>query len=260
MIRAVVFDLGGTLEEVYYDDATRLAASDGLLEMLAGRGLDPGLSAEGLLATVLSGMAAYQRWREQHQRELPPWRVWAEYIFPGNGLPAKRLRAEAEELTVCFEDSFYQRRMRPEAPEVLADLHERGFRLAVISNILSLGLVPRKLESYGIAHFLDPIITSSAFGYRKPHPSIFHEAAERMGLEPDACAYVGDTLSRDVAGARGAGYGLAIQIRSFLTEASDNGFEGPAPDAVIGNLREIAAVVTESIARRGKWQGEVREP
>ncbi|MDQ7840908.1 MAG: HAD family hydrolase [bacterium] len=258
MIKAVVFDLGGTLEEIYYDDATRQTAAGGLLEMLAGRGLDPGLSVEDLRAAVLSGMAAYQRWREQHQRELPPDRVWTEYVFPDNGLPRDRLIAEAEDLTLYYEDNFYGRTLRPEAPAVLAELQQRGFRLAVISNILSLGLVPRKLASYGIARFFDPVITSSGFGYRKPHPRIFHEAAAQMGLPPEACAYVGDTVSRDVAGAQGAGYGLAIQIRSFLTDKSDGDMEEPAADVVIRDLREIIAVVTGPIAGRG-GQGAVRE-
>lgn len=259
MIEAVVFDLGGTLEEIYYDDATRLAAAGGLLEMLAGRGLDPGLSPEGLRVAVLSGMAAYQRWREEHQQELPPARVWVEHVFPVSGLPRDRLIAEAEDLTIYYEDNFYGRALRPEAPAVLAELQERGFRLAVISNILSLGLVPQKLASYGIAGFFDPVITSSGFGYRKPHPRIFHEAAARMGLPPAACAYVGDTVSRDVAGARAAGYGLAIQIRSFLTDKSDGDIEEPAPDVVIRDLREIIAVVTGPTAGR-RGQGTAREP
>ncbi len=80
-----------------------------------------------------------------------------------------------------------------------------------------------------------------------------------MGLPPAECAYVGDTISRDVAGAQAAGYGLAIQIRSCLTDKSDGEIEEPAPDVVIGDLREIIPVVTDPIARSGKWQGEVRE-
>ena len=63
-IRAVAFDLGGTLEHVYYDDALRLEAAAGLRELLAGHGLDPGLAVPELLAAVTNGMAAYRAWRE----------------------------------------------------------------------------------------------------------------------------------------------------------------------------------------------------
>jgi len=55
-IRAVVFDMGGTLEDLYYDDAIREEATRGLQELLRGLRLDPGLSLPHLQATVLSGM------------------------------------------------------------------------------------------------------------------------------------------------------------------------------------------------------------
>ena len=65
-----------------------------------------------------------------------------------------------------------------------------------------------------------------------------------MQLPPQACAYVGDTVSRDVIGARRAGYGLAIQIKSFLTDRSDSGTDRVPPDAVIQDLREVLDLVT----------------
>jgi putative hydrolase of the HAD superfamily len=249
-IQAVVFDLGGTLEEVHYDDASRLAAARGLRDLLAARGLDPGLPPEDLQATVLSGMAVYQRWREETLRELPPDRVWGEFVLPACGFPSDRLAEAAEELMFYYEDHFFTRRARPEASAVLDDLRERGLRLAVISNIISRTLVPRKLAEYGIAGHFDPILTSAAFGYRKPHPSIFEEAARQMRLRPAVCAYVGDTVSRDVAGARRAGYGMAIQIRSFLTHKSDGEVTDPAPDVVIGDLWAVRDLVMGAASQR----------
>lgn len=65
-----------------------------------------------------------------------------------------------------------------------------------------------------------------------------------MQLSPAACAYVGDTVSRDVIGARRTGYGLAIQIRSFLTDKADRGTGNVPPDAVIEDLRQIVDLVT----------------
>jgi len=63
-------------------------------------------------------------------------------------------------------------------------------------------------------------------------------------LPPAACAYVGDTVSRDVIGARRAGYGLVIQIKSFLTDKADRGTVSVPPDAVIHDLRQIINLVT----------------
>jgi len=243
-IQAVAFDMGGTLENIYYDDIVQVQATRGLLELLAARGLDPGLPLSDLQAAVLTGMKAYQEWREESEIELPPERVWTEYIFANSGLPKDKLAAAAEELALFYETHYYIRTLRPEAPAALETLRARGFRLAIISNIISRQLVHRQLAEYGIAHYFDPVVTSSNFGWRKPNARIFYEAARLMGLTPVACAYVGDMISRDVIGARRAGYGLVIQIESFLTNGQDHPASAESPDMIIENLLQIADIVT----------------
>ncbi len=245
-IQAVVFDLGGTLENLYYDDATRTEATCGLKRLLAAMGLAPDLSLPELQATVLSGMKAYTSWREISEVELSPGQVWTEYIFPDHGLPRDRLLEAAEDLTFFYETHFYIRTLRPEAPVALEALRERGLRLSVISNIISRRMVQVKLAEYGIAHFFDPVVTSSNFGWRKPNPHIFLETARLLGLLPIECAYVGDTVSRDVSGARRAGYGLVILIKSFLTDKLDRETDTEPPDHVIHDLMEVVAALTLS--------------
>lgn len=242
-IRAVVWDVGGTLEEVYYNEAIQREATCGLGALLAQRGLDPRLDLDGLHAAVVAGMRAYQAWREESEVELPPERVWQEFVFRDRELPPERLAAEAEDLTFFYETHYQIRRLRPEAPAVVEALNGKGFRQAIISNIISRRLVPNQLAEYGIAHYFDPVVTSSILGWRKPNERIFYEATRLMGLPPAACAYVGDTVSRDVIGARRAGYGLAVQIKSFLTTQVDHGTEGVRPDAVVGDLMEIVELV-----------------
>jgi putative hydrolase of the HAD superfamily len=242
-IRSVVFDLGGTLEDLYYDETIRQEATRGLREFLRGLELEPGLSLPDLQATVLSGMETYQTWREQSEIELSPERVWLEYIFANHGVSKDRLAAAADDIALFYETRYYARSLRPEAPAVLEALHEQGFRLAIISNVLSRRLVPSKLAEYGIAHYFDPVVTSSALGWRKPNARIFEEAVRLMQLPPEACAYVGDTVSRDVIGARRAGYALAIQIKSFLTDKADRDSDPVPPDAVIHDLRQVIDLV-----------------
>ena len=255
-IQAVVFDMGGTLEELCCDDASRMQATVGLRALLSELGLDPGMGLSELQTTVLAGMKAYQEWREANERELAPERVWTEYIFPNNGLPKERLMAVAEDVTFFYETHYQTRSLRPEAPAVLEALHEKGFRLAIISNMISRKLVQRKLPEYGIARYFDPVLTSSNFGWRKPNAHIFKEAARLMRVPVASCAYVGDTLSRDVIGARRAGYGLAIQIPSFVTNQADGGTEarslpeqGLGPNAVINNLTQVIDLVITKMER-----------
>ncbi len=246
-IRAVVFDMGGTLEDLYYDDASRFEATRGLHALLRERGLDPCLSLSDLQAAVLAGMKAYQEWREESEIELPPELVWMKHIFPGHNLPLNRLIDNAEDLTFFYETHFQVRSLRPEVPALLDALHKQGFCLAVISNIISHQVIHYSLRRYGIERYFDPVITSAKFGWRKPNERIFLEAARLMNLPPAACAYVGDTVSRDVVGARRAKYGLAIQIKSFLTDKTDQGTSSVLPDAVIHDLMQVVDLVTPTM-------------
>jgi len=243
-IQAVLFDMGGTLENLYNDEAIRQEATRGLRELLRERGVDPGLSLPELQSAVSSGLKAYQSWRKQSEAELPPDLVWGKYILADYGLSRLKLAAAAEDIAFFYETHYHRRSLRPEAPAALEALYKLGFRLAIISNVISRRLVPYKLAEYGIAHYFDPVVTSSCLGWRKPNERIFDEATRLMQLPPDACAYVGDTISRDVIGARRAGYGLAIQIRSFLTAKSDRGVEAVPPDAVIQDLRQVVDLLT----------------
>lgn len=244
-IRAVIFDMGGTLEDIYYDDALRLDATRGLRRMLGMHGIDPGLSVPDLCAVVKAGMDKYNAWREETEVELPPERLWSEFVLVAQGLPKERVAEIGEELALYYDLHFYKRALRPEAESLLAVLRERHMRLGVISNVYSRGAVPCNLARYGLTLFFQSVVTSSTFGWRKPNARIFLEATRLMKLSPAACAYVGDTVSRDVVGARRAGYGLAIQIKSFLTARSDRETDVESPDAVIDNLMQVVELVTK---------------
>jgi len=241
-IKAVLFDLGGTLEDVRCDEQLQRGALAGFRRILDRHDLNPAeWDDRELLARLEQGMREYKAWREQSEIELPPEEVWRKYLLP-DWRPTDGARA-GEELAYYYDLRFFSRTMRPETPRVLAELRAAGFRLGLISNVLSRELVPRQLEAYGIADAFSVVLTSAGFGRRKPHPAIFLEAARRLGVEPAQSAYVGDTVSRDVAGARRAGYALAIQIRSFLTGLSDNAGDRERPDALVRDLTEVAPLV-----------------
>jgi HAD superfamily hydrolase (TIGR01509 family) len=89
---------------------------------------------------------------------------------------------------------------------LLEALRERGFKLGLVSNAFDPpGLLHRDLEQLGVAERLDVALFSSEVGRRKPDPLIFRAALERLGVEPQASLFVGDTLATDVAGAAALG-------------------------------------------------------
>ena len=83
----------------------------------------------------------------------------------------------------------------------LSDTH----RLSVLSNTHHPPSVPGHLRAMGLAPYVSQVVTSVEFGRRKPHPSIFHHALERLGSAPDQAIYVGDDYAADYLGATAAG-------------------------------------------------------
>ena len=90
------------------------------------------------------------------------------------------------------------------AEAVLTWCRETGLRTAVITNGPS-GMQRAKLRSLGLAERVDTILVSGEEGVSKPSSEIFHRAAQRLGVRPDQCVFVGDNPVADVDGARRAG-------------------------------------------------------
>ena len=79
-----------------------------------------------------------------------------------------------------------------------------------------------KLERFAIADRFAVILTSEAAGVGKPDPRIFAHAAARLNTAPDRCVHVGDDWTRDVEGARTAGFRPVWLDRRTPDPASDS--------------------------------------
>ena len=77
---------------------------------------------------------------------------------------------------------------------------------------------------------------SDEIGWRKPNPTIFHEALRRLSLEPSEVLFVGDRAEIDVFGAKRVGMTAAWvnPDRAPLPGGA------PAPDIEIQALSELA--------------------
>jgi putative hydrolase of the HAD superfamily len=240
-IRAVFFDMGGTIETYGYTRRLRLEATPGLQLRLLSAGIDLHLNIEQLYQVVSDGLERYHQWSIQNLDELPPQRVWREFILADYPVDQNKLDAFAEELMVYLETHYYHREMRPEMPVVLETIRRMGLKIGLISNVCSRNQVPTNLEQYGIRHYFDPIVLSSVYGRRKPDPSIFHYAARLANVPTGDSVYVGDRISRDIVGARKAGFRLAIQINHDFDHGEED--DGATPDAVISQMTEILDIL-----------------
>ncbi|RIK29124.1 MAG: hypothetical protein DCC56_13555 [Anaerolineae bacterium] len=240
-IKAVFFDMGGTIETFGYTRELRLKTTAEIGQRLIDAGIDLHLTTDELFEVISNGLKKYKQWSIQTLEELPPQKVWSEYIFPDRDLDQEKLAAISEDLMFLIETRFYHREMRPEAPQVLQAIKEMGLKIGLISNVNSRRQVPVNLEAYGIIDYFHPIVLSSEYGLRKPDPAIFHYAARLANVPASQCAYIGDRVVRDIDGARRAGFGLAIQIKHDFEHGEND--QGSAPDAVIENLTEVLEIL-----------------
>jgi HAD superfamily hydrolase (TIGR01549 family) len=77
------------------------------------------------------------------------------------------------------------------------------YKLGVISN--NLGEAREQIENACITKFFQMIIDSNDLGVRKPNAKIFLYGAEKMGVLPDKCIYIGDMFEWDGIGPVGVG-------------------------------------------------------
>jgi putative hydrolase of the HAD superfamily len=87
--------------------------------------------------------------------------------------------------------------------EVLDVLRDR-YPLAIVTDAQSL-YAPAELHKVGLLGYFDPIVVSGDHWYRKPDRRLFQLALDGMGVPAGNTLFVGNDMYRDVYGAREAG-------------------------------------------------------
>jgi putative hydrolase of the HAD superfamily len=244
LIKAVMFDMGGTLEDLYSCEANEKRAAHELYRILQRNDIEVPYGEAELWEKVYPQILDYKAEAEVTLMELKPEQIWVDYGFRGIPADREKLLSVSEEIAHMWEVTYFDRKLRPHVAETLKGLKELGLYVAAVSNTASVFQVFSTLEEYGIRQYFDDITLSSIVGYRKPHPKIFRIALCQARLRPDECAFVGDTVSRDVVGPRKMGYGRVFKISSFLTPIKDIGiYEGYAPDYEIQDIYDVYTIL-----------------
>ena len=245
MIRAVLFDLGGTLHVCSTSEERKLWFARRLISRLEEYGVSLNISPQALSRQLQENAERYKHEAEDTLRELPPETVWNDYFLREQHVGREVLAPMAEELSFLYDYERVCNLRRPRLLSTVQALRDMNLRLGIISNILSRSIVPHFVAEYGLSEYMECVLTSAGTGIRKPDPAIFRLAEKQMNLAPEELAYVGDTLSRDVRGVRNAGWRLVIQIYSPNAAKRDGGLaeKGYKADYNITDLSEIPGII-----------------
>ncbi len=135
------------------------------------------------------GNAAANADNEEFNRQL--------FLTLGNALIGKKL---ATKIPIEFTRRGAWK-LFPRVREALRYAETKGYRLGVVSNWNR--HLPLFLQSLGIAHYFDLILSSAMIRSAKPESKIFEEASQRLSLRRgDIIYYVGNDYETDVVWAR----------------------------------------------------------
>jgi len=243
MIKAVIFDLGGTLVEYAGEfDTWPELEEPGLnaaFSVLGGGGLTlPEVERFRSVAFELLP----ERWRQATAgiQNLTVAGLLAD-ILEKLGLepPAVSLLDEAAtryELAVCAGAVAI-----PHGRETVTQLSAAGYKLGLISNTMFSGRAHMAdLDRFGLTAYFESFLFSADANKWKPNRAPFDQAMAELSVTPETAIFVGDDPGADVIGARRAG----MHVVHF--ESSDR-FPSPSeaarPDATIDDLRQLTPVL-----------------
>jgi putative hydrolase of the HAD superfamily len=214
---AIIFDMGGTLEEISRIKEVEMNGASMMISLLDREGvLLEQVEGDAFLGMIEQGLERYKQWSMHNgYPELQPENVWSTWILASKGFNTERISADiGERLSFLYETQCLKRTLRADALNVLEQLSKEGYLLGVISNSTSRTQVPYTLKLNDLESLFPVVEISCVAGYRKPSPVMFLNAARRLGVSPEACIYVGDTFTRDVVGARASGYGYVLWMQT----------------------------------------------
>ena len=193
MLKAVLFDWGGTLMQEEWNDEIALEGHSAGLAAIARDGLPTPddftrflNEHEELFAIAAEDeidiAAVMRRPFEHHGFELEDAEL-RQFLTAAHGVWA----------------SYYS--LASSTHALLEALRSRGLKLALVSNTASPEWLLRPvLEQQGLVERLDAIVLSSEVGKRKPHPAIFEQALSELSVRAGEALFVGDRLDADVLG------------------------------------------------------------
>ncbi len=125
---------------------------------------------------------------------------------------------------------------------VLAQLKRSGYKIGLITNAMQpMWMRDIELRAYGILDYLDARLTSGDVGFMKPHPFIFWQALEQLGVTAQEAVFVGDRPANDIVGANEAGLISVLMAPAHLKRK----LNGVQPAYTITALTQLLPILAQ---------------
>lgn len=155
----------------------------------------------------------YQESRKETGRRLHGQGASHSRLLYSQGI-CERLNVSPAEYALQIEKKYWDAflntmKLRPFVNEFLDTALQKGCRIAVITD-LTAGIQFEKIKKFGIQNKIHFIITSEEAGAEKPDPRIYQLALEKLKAEKSLSIMIGDSMEKDVLGARQFGMSACL--------------------------------------------------
>ncbi len=146
----------------------------------------------------------------------------------------------------------------PGVKKTLRILKEHNVRIGVVTDLLA-HIQAEKLLRLGVDRYIDFMVSSEETGREKPHPSMFLTALHKAHMSPEEAIMVGDSLEKDVLGAKDVGItGVLFGSRDERADYSIFHFEDLLP-IVLGKRRKRRSrrqflFIHQKVLEGGEWE------
>ena len=230
--KAVFFDLGGTLRIALMDEPYMKHARRKMAEIA---GTD--MPYEEFFQMIEDRYEPYRKWALSEFKESGDEELWCKWLLPD--YDPVRIKQVCHELSFQYRQTKGRRVVVDGGVEVIKGLHERGYKLGIISNLIGEEEIPNWLRQDGLEQYFDSVVLSSVCHIRKPDPEMYRMGCRELGLLPEECASVADNLNRDITGAKAAGIGANILFISPEKLAKKTITDENRPDYIVHRFPEI---------------------
>lgn len=244
MIRAVLFDYGGTLVKPRKPfDQVKARAIRASHRILAAHGLELGYGE--YLEVDRSVFTKYSALERKEGRDIPDVVKYAEIVdilFPSRSEPWRQ-RAARKTNDAFWEVAVRNYLIRRNTRRTLTRLRAMKVRLGVVSNHHNHEALLAHLGALGIRSRFSVVVSSDREGVRKPDGRIFLSCLASMKVDPRYAIFVGDSLEKDVGGARSVGMRTVLITDGNDEEPGASEVSEILPDFLITDIAEIPRIL-----------------
>jgi HAD superfamily hydrolase (TIGR01509 family) len=243
-IRAVLFDMSGTLLDEHYIHHGLMHLAAALHERWA---IDPTVTLPGFMDAFRS---------VSQERAAQPFYLMRDVICEAlERLIVSSGHSPTRNELLHLEQLFWTAAIPTATPtdgaiETLTRLRDVGIRTGIVS-YADITVFESLLKLTRLAGLTDVEVCSETARSCKPHPAIFQQALCSVGVDPTEAMFVGDTVDTDIVGANRVGMRTALlSAREFTLGEGSNDNPESHPDHHITSLLDVVDIVVDTNTTR----------